>query len=153
MDKRLMKQLLEEKNLLLDSFAQQEMAHLKNKSIMIVDDSDDSVNIMKTFLKKQTNDLTIKSFADEIDAVKEIVKDPPDLLVLDIMLKSISGLKLGPLLNQLQIFEGPILFISSNSSFKKELSMIYGDNFHFMQKPLDKKLFAEQVVKILNSWS
>ena len=81
MDKKLMKQLLQEKKDLLDSITRKEMTQLQNKNIILIDDSPETITILSNFLKKEC-DYSIKSYTNEFEALEEIAKQSPDLIIM-----------------------------------------------------------------------
>jgi two-component SAPR family response regulator len=148
MDSTLLDKLAEEKRSLLDMIAETEMQHLKNKYIMIVDDSEETIFMMTAYLKTLGNH-EIRTFTNEFDALAEITRNPPDLIILDILLKRTSGIKLAKAINEMDVFHGPIIFISSNASFERDLHEEFGPNLHFFKKPVDKKRFTDVVYALL----
>ncbi len=78
-----MKQLLQEKKELLDSITRKEMPQLQNKNIILIDDSQETITILSNFLKKEC-DYAIKSYTNEFEALEEIAKQSPDLIIMDI---------------------------------------------------------------------
>ena len=62
---------------------------LKGKTILLVDDDRDILLSMKTALAETGAD--IKTVEDGESAVREVLKSPPDLMVLDVMLPKRSG--------------------------------------------------------------
>ncbi|MCK5073215.1 MAG: response regulator [Bacteriovoracaceae bacterium] len=148
MDRNLLKKLKEEKEKLLDSITRSEMKHLDNKSIMVIDDSEETIFMMSTFLKK-TGQYNVKTFVNEFEALEEIAKQAPDLIVLDVMLKNTDGIKFAKAVGGLDVFRGPIVFISSNANFHNDIIQTFGANTHFMAKPLDTTKFTNLIVELL----
>ena len=148
MDKKLMKQLLQEKKDLLDSITRKEMPQLQNKNIIIIDDSPETITILSNFLK-QESDYTLKSFTNEFEALEEIAKQSPDLIVMDIGLQTINGLKLTNIVHNLDSYRNPILYISATASYKKELENLFGKQVAFLTKPINKKEFLQTIEKLL----
>jgi len=148
MESKLLDKLAEEKRSLLDMIAQTQMHHLKDKYIMIIDDSEETIFMMSAYLKSLGHH-EIQTFTNEFDALSEITKNPPDLIILDIILKQTSGIKLAKAIYDLEVFHGPIIFISSSASFERDLHEEFGPNLHFFKKPVDKNRFTEVVYALL----
>ncbi|OFZ26275.1 MAG: hypothetical protein A2381_19095 [Bdellovibrionales bacterium RIFOXYB1_FULL_37_110] len=148
MDHKLLDKLAEEKRSLLDMIAEKEMLHLKNKYIMLIDDSEETIFMMSAYLKTLGTH-EIKTFTNEFDALSEITRHPPDLIILDIILKQTSGIKLAKAIHDLDVFRGPIVFMSSSASFERDLHEEFGPNLHFFKKPVDKRKFTEVIYALL----
>jgi len=148
MKKEILHKMSIEKRELLDMIAQTEMKHLCSKKIMIIDDSEESIFVISSQLKK-TGEYSVLSFTSEFDALKEISKQAPELIILDIMLETIDGIKFALTLKGLEYYAGPIIFISSNKSFEKELLKTFGDKCIFMNKPINLTKLSETVFRIL----
>ena len=148
MDKKLMKQLLQEKKDLLDSITRKEMPQLQNKNIILIDDSPETITILSNFLKKEC-DYSIKSYTNEFEALEEIAKQSPDLIIMDIGLQTINGLKLTNLVHNLDSYKNPILYISATASYKKDLENLFGKEVAFLTKPINKKELLHTIEKLL----
>lgn len=144
-----MKQLLIEKQELLDSITRRDMPHLQNKNIIIIDDSPETITILSNFLKKES-DYSIKSFTNEFEALEEIAKQAPDLIIMDIGLQTISGLKLTNLVQNLDSYKNPILYISATASYKKDLEALFGKEISFLTKPINKKELLNTIEKLIS---
>ena len=144
-----MKQLLHEKKELLDSITRRDMPQFHNKNIIIIDDSPETITILSTFLKKE-NDYLVKSYTNEFEALEEIAKQAPDLVILDIGLQTINGLKLTNLIKTLDSYKNPILYISATASYRKELEILFGKEVCFLTKPINKKEFLRTIEELLN---
>ncbi len=144
-----MRKLIEDRHELLDAFAHKEMDHLKDKRILIIDDSDDSINLMETLIKANTRDIQVRSFKDEYEALKEISHNEYDLIILDVMLNTTDGIKIGKAIKELNIYQGPILFTSANQKYKDEINTIFKKNMNFLPKPIDKALLISNLKKLL----
>lgn len=142
-----MKQLLIEKKELLDSITRREMPHLENKEIMIIDDSQETITILSNILKKES-DYILKSYTNEFHALEEIASQSPDLIILDIGLQTVNGLKLTNIIQNLDSYKNPILYISANSSYKKDLEVLFGKEIHFLTKPIRKNELLLTIEKI-----
>lgn len=148
MDPKLMDALIKERRELLESIAKTEMEYLGDKNIMIIDDSEEANVLISKFLK-DVGKFNIKTFEDEFAAIKEIAAEPPDLLILDILLSNVDGIKLSSMIQSLDFYHGPILYISRNPQYQIELKAFYGREVPFLRKPIDKTRFKNMVVKLL----
>ena len=62
------------------------------KNILVVDDEPSITELVKLYLEKE--DFDIRVAHNGTDALNEIESDPPDLIVLDVMLPDINGVDL-----------------------------------------------------------
>lgn len=124
---------------------------LPHKNIVIVDDDPDFILFMENLLN-QIGNFTITNFKDEIEGLQSVVKDSPDLIIMDIMLANSDGMKLGSTMRQFMEFEAPILFVSSNKSYEQDVNMLMDnyDRIDFISKPFDKKRLADKIKEILS---
>lgn len=139
--------LLYEKEQLRNSYAKQDMAELGHKRIMAIDDCPDTLNVIYSFLKTQSK-LVIETFENEEYAMHHFMRDNPDLVILDMNLSKLDGIKVAVILRNLSMFEVPILFISKDKKMKQEVERIYGDNVKFLAKPIHKNSLLEAVEDI-----
>lgn len=126
------------------------MPQFHNKNIIIIDDSPETITILSTFLKKE-NDYLVKSYTNEFEALEEIAKQAPDLIILDIGLQTINGLKLTNLIKTLDSYKNPILYISATASYRKELEILFGKEIYFLTKPINKKELLKTIEELFNS--
>lgn len=70
----------------------------KNKKILIIEDSSQIENAIKSSIDKFSDDITISKNAS--DAIKSIEKGRPDLIIIDLELKSSSGFELTRIIKQ-----------------------------------------------------
>ena len=78
------------------------------KNILVVDDEPSITELVKLYLEKE--DFDIRVAHNGTDALSEIESDPPDLIVLDVMLPDINGVDL--CLDIRKKHNMPILFLS-----------------------------------------
>jgi CheY-like chemotaxis protein/class 3 adenylate cyclase len=122
-----------------------------NKRIILVDDEQDILFTYKIFLEDQDYDVT--SFIDPVFALNYIRNLPnfKDLLIiLDVRMKNLNGIQL---YQQIKSIDPTIkiLFITSLDILDEFSTIIPGiSTKQVMRKPVDKKLFATTVKKLLN---
>ena len=148
MDKKMMSHLIQEKRDLLDSITRKEMGSLNHKNIIIIDDSPETITVLSHYLKTG-HDYSLKTYLNEFEALQDIAKEPPDLIVMDIGLETINGMKLTRLIQNLDSYKGPIIYISGNASYKKDLNSLFEQDVPFFLKPIDRIEFLKTVEKLL----
>ena len=122
-----------------------------NKRIILVDDEQDILFTYKIFLEDQ--DYEVTSFIDPVFALNYIRNLPnfKDLLIiLDVRMKNLNGIQL---YQQIKSIDPTIkiLFITALDILDEFSTIIPGiSTKQVMRKPVDKKLFATTVKKLLN---
>ncbi|MCA9286550.1 MAG: response regulator [Phycisphaerales bacterium] len=66
-----------------------DLEELRGASILLVDDNLQNLELMQAYL--ETLPCRIRTASDGLDAVREIERDPPDLVLLDVMMPRMSG--------------------------------------------------------------
>ncbi len=149
MDKLLMRKLREEKNLLLDPLARIDMPQLQNKKVMVIDDCEDTLRIVKKYLT-DVNRVSVATFLDEFQAIRDFMKDKADLVILDMNLNSLDGIKVSSVFDNLSSLKVPIIFISRDTCSQKDLENLYdNDKASFVPKPIKKEVLLAKVKQAL----
>ena len=119
----------------------------KNKTILIIDDSNTSLVLLEWTLKEEGyNTLLAASVAE---ARKIIMTKKPDLILLDLFMPEVSGYDFLKMKSDLNIKEVPIIILSaydSPESVKQTLDL--GAN-EFMAKPFNLKQIVQTIKKYL----
>lgn len=120
------------------------------KKIYIAEDEPSQVELMRAALSEQKNcDITF--FTDGLKLYEHVQDDPPQLLILDIILPSLSGLAVCGLLKFHDRYgKIPILVVSSitESDLRERVLEMGADAF--LQKPLPVDEFLKQVTRLLS---
>jgi CheY-like chemotaxis protein len=144
-----LKKLLKGKKELQNALAMAQAAELKNKTVMIIDDSEEALMLMTNYLLRGARNFSLKTYTNEYEALKEIGHHPPDVIIIDLILRQMSGDKLADIINDLHFYRGPIVFISAYPQYKQELEMLYGKEVTFLPKPLDHRQFVNTVTNLV----
>ena len=92
------------------------------EKIMIVEDDPDICEILQYNLEQEGFD--VMTFNDGNTALKSITKDPPDLLLLDLMLPGMNGLEIARIVRKDErILNLPIIMITARST---EMDILQG---------------------------
>ena len=107
-----------------------------NKSILIIDDDDLIVEALSQRLKKEQFDfISVNNAFKALELV--MAKTKIDLIVMDLMLPKLSGLKLLKILNIHYPSKVPVIFISSLNNTEIILSAMEKGAKDFFSKPLN----------------
>lgn len=91
-------------------------------------------------------------FADGLELYQKTTADPPDLLILDIILPSLTGLAISRLVKfDEDLKRIPVLIVSSiiESDISEQVRQVGADAF--LPKPLDMDAFVEHVERLLGA--
>lgn len=92
------------------------MDNLSNNSVLVVDDTDLHIEILTSALGSEYN---IISASDGKSALQIIADDPPDLVLLDIMMADMDGYEVCKLLKKdPETKDIPIIFLSARASLQ-----------------------------------
>lgn len=118
-------------------------------SVLIVDDEDEIVDIMKVYLQKQGG-YEITSASDGISALLEVGRAKPDLLILDIMIPGVDGIEVCRRIKSDASNRTVIIAVSGSSEHERRILQAGADAF--MGKPIDlEKLHfeAKRLLRVL----
>ena len=146
----MMKMLREEKRLLMESLVRTEMRSLEDKKIMVIDDCKDTLNLIKKYFEGIVS-IDVHTFLDEHLAIRYFIRETPDLVILDMNLTKLDGIKVSLIMRNLSLFEVPIIFISQDGRSQYEIENFYGRKPLFLEKPFQKKPFISVVDELLSA--
>tara|TARA_R110000868_G_scaffold14304_2_gene66504 strand:+ start:4816 stop:5262 length:447 start_codon:yes stop_codon:yes gene_type:complete len=132
-----MQKLLEDMDLLRNSYAKKASHDFGNKKIMAIDDCAVTLNIINQFLRSSSN-LSLELYKDERAALKSFMQENPDVVILDMNLGKLDGQTVALIMRNLSLFEVPIIFISADYEKQAEITKEYGERVTFLPKPLRK---------------
>ncbi|MBI5344841.1 MAG: sigma-54-dependent Fis family transcriptional regulator [Deltaproteobacteria bacterium] len=119
---------------------------MRGDKILVVDDKPDTCWIISEILK---NDGYAVRFANDGEsAMKEFVKYPPDLVLLDMRLPDIDGLSLLEKMKGLERLMS-VIMISAYSDVKKAVKAMKLGAFDYVTKPFNNEELAHLVKKAL----
>lgn len=114
--------------------------------IIIVDDNILVLKQLSTYLKQKGHEVI--EYSNAMDALSNILKHQPDLVISDLMMPYISGNELYNALNQVQNYQPKMLFISSLQEKHlvnmKEIKI----EENILRKPLNFNKLDEKMLKM-----
>jgi len=115
-------------------------AHVKKghgEKILVVDDEPINIEVLKTLLSQYNYNVVTAS--DGIEGLAKIEADPPDLVLLDLMMPKMSGIRVCRILREeKQIKELPVIMLTAKGGMHDK---IYGLNIganDYIVKPFNK---------------
>jgi len=123
----------------------------KNHNILIVDDIEDNVSLLESYLEK-INGLKIYKSYNPLDAIETIKTVDFSLLLLDIQMTNIDGYELATKIKYGEYgrnINTPIIFVTAIYSTNKDKMKGYNiGSIDYIVKPIDKSII-EKVKKYL----
>jgi two-component system, OmpR family, alkaline phosphatase synthesis response regulator PhoP len=136
------------KNLCYNSSMKMEKHESKSRCILVVDDEEDIVGLLTFHLEKEG--YRVQSAYNGSDALELAFADPPDLVILDIMLPAIDGLEVCRRLRGNDLTAAvPVLMLSAR---KEELDKVLGLELgadDYMVKPFGVRELVARVRAML----
>ncbi len=119
------------------------------KKILIIEDDNIIIKIIEHFLENE--DYSVSVAQDGEVGLKKIIEDKPDLILLDIMVPSMSGLQLLEKLKEdTQLSQIPIIIISSLSQDEDILKGLEKGAMDYVPKPFSPQILIAKIKKYLN---
>jgi DNA-binding response OmpR family regulator len=123
----------------------EEKAMKDKQTIMVVDDDPNIAQLVKLYLEKEGFEVTVETRGDE--AVAAFQKNPPSLMLLDIMLPGMDGLQVCRAIRQISTI--PIIMLSAkDETFDKVLGLELGAD-DYITKPFEGKELVARVKAVL----
>ena len=120
--------------------------HMEKKRILIVDDEEDLCEILRYNLSAAGYQADIAYSAEEAFSM---LKNNYDLLLLDIMMGGISGIKLAELIRKEYLNDVPIIFVTARNSVEDKLRGFGAGGDDYILKPFSVKEVLARVHAVL----
>jgi DNA-binding response OmpR family regulator len=123
---------------------------LEKKRIYIAEDFPLLVELLKNVLKMDKN-LEPTFFDDGLKIYMKVLEDPPDILLLDIILPSLSGLAVCRLLKFHDKYKSiPVIVTSSITDHDIEQQALRMGANAFLPKPFDTNILMNKLLTLLD---
>ncbi|MCO4753837.1 MAG: response regulator [Bacteriovoracaceae bacterium] len=132
--------------LFLDTLVKRELRVQGERKIVIVDDCPNALLLMGRYLEDFSK-LRVEVYQNVFEAMKSVLSDEPDMMIIDVEMPKVNGIELNRFLNRMSLFNIPTLFVSRNRNYK--ITAETGSNCIFLPKPLAKESFLEKVGNII----
>ena len=124
------------------------MAEAAAKKILVVDDEPDVTSLLTLMLKSQGYNVLVAG--DGQEALEKARRDPPDLILLDIMLPRLDGYKVARMLKFDENFSHiPIIMLTAKIQERdRQMGLEMGAN-EYVTKPFDTAALLLKIKEIL----
>jgi DNA-binding response OmpR family regulator len=116
------------------------MSTTKGKNILIVDDDEDLTSLYQTFLK--FDGYKVDAFIDPVDALSSFRKDVYDLVLLDLKMPKMNGVKLS---QELQNIDPNLSFRFITAASKKYVENLKIENPGIEENIIYKPLWLNEI--------
>ncbi len=117
--------------------------------IYVVDDEPDMVELLATVLKADGHE--IETYTDGRAALARVLEEPPDLLLLDLMMPDLDGFELLKLLRlDSRGRNVVVLVVSARTGHRAQLETLQLGANAYIYKPFSPRELASQVRHLLN---
>ncbi|PIR16321.1 MAG: hypothetical protein COV46_08725 [Deltaproteobacteria bacterium CG11_big_fil_rev_8_21_14_0_20_49_13] len=121
---------------------------MKKPRILIVDDNKVNIELLRAQLKPY--DYTIETALDGEEALSKILKDPPDMVLLDLMMPKISGYEVCRSIKQNKNTQFvPVIVITALQELDDKLKAIELGADDFLVKPFNKLELITRIKSLL----
>lgn len=123
---------------------------LPGKKICLIDDDEDQLVILRRLLMKSR--AKVISYHSPVEALQNLSKNRPDVIVLDIMMPDCDGWELYEKIRQQEtLAEVPVLFVSCLMNSRNAAFMADEHLCASLPKPVRKDEFFTKLVELLKA--
>jgi len=120
----------------------------KTPTILVVDDNQQNLELIQAYL--EDTDCIIKSAEDGVQALNAVAKNPPDLILLDVMMPRMSGFEVCKRLkNDPNTEDIPIIMVTALNEFGDIERGVESGTDDFISKPVSKLELLTRVKTML----
>jgi K+-sensing histidine kinase KdpD len=124
------------------------MSDSKNHKILIVEDNQENMDLLVYFLRPQGYDII--SVGDGVSAVQKVQEDPPDIILLDIMLPKMDGYEVCEKLKKDPETKFiPIIMLTALKELKDKVRALEVGADDFISKPFENVELLARVKSLL----
>ena len=118
--------------------------------VFVVDDEPDMVDLLATILK--SDGFQVDTDTDGRSALARLLADPPDLVLLDLMMPDLDGMELLKLLRlDAKGANVPVLVVSARSGHQDQLGTLQLGANAYICKPFSPRELVRQVRQLLET--
>jgi putative two-component system response regulator len=115
----------------------------KHPRILVVDDAPENLLVIESVLSK---DYSLKLISDSKEALDYAIANPPDLILLDVMMPNIDGFEVCRRLKaNKKLADVPVIFITSKTDIEDEERGFSVGASDFIHKPISAPIVTARV--------
>lgn len=106
--------------------------------VLVIDDEFTSRTIFEQIIRSLQSGIIVKSFANPLEALEWMHTNPPDLILLDYLMKEMTGLEVLQRIRQIRLFEDiPVIILTATTDENIRYQALDSGATDFITKPLD----------------
>ena len=121
---------------------------VRKKSVLIVEDNPDLVEVLMLFLASVSRNLSIATARSGFEALEKIKDEAPSLVILDVMMPGMDGFEVLARLRRLSVGEQVPVMVLTGYSDLVERAREAGAK-EVLLKPFEKNVFVKKVLQLL----
>lgn len=118
------------------------------KRILVVDEDTDVLNWFRATQFRLENEFSYFFLDDQSKLLSSVQRIKPDMIIMDIDLKSVSGAEIAEVLHYTSYYNVPVVYLST-ASWYQSTPKVQGLNF--LPKPLTQKNLDQKIKHVLNA--
>ncbi len=123
---------------------------VRKKRVLIVEDNPDLVEVLMLFLASVSRNLAISTAKSGFEALEKIKDEPPNLVILDVMMPGMDGFEVLSRLKRLPAEQRPPVMVLTGYSDALARAKDAGAS-EVMLKPFEKNAFVKKVLHLLGA--
>ena len=120
---------------------------MERRHILVVEDELPTLTLLEKILVAASYRVT--GVRNGIDALKAAHADPPDLVLLDLIIPGIDGYGVCALLKRDSTFHAPVVVLSARTNERDIKAALDAGADTFMSKPVDRKALLAKISELL----
>ena len=126
------------------------MAEQEKKRVLVVDDEENAIQIIKTRLESEPNQYEVIVAKSGEEALKLAENQKPHLILLDIMMPGVNGIEVCDMIrHNPDLAKTPIIIISALDDLKTQQECSRMGISAYITKPINGKLLDNKVQQVL----
>ncbi len=118
------------------------------KTVLVVDDDEKTLRLIRDAL--ELHDLAVRTAVNGGEALEEVVKELPDLVLLDVQLPDVNGVDTLTQLREAGV-RAPVIAVTARAMPGDEAALLAAGFDGYMSKPLSLGGLLEAVTKFLRT--